>query len=93
MVITNNKDSKKVLATIAYIVGEFMNFEKEAIIYATGSTVSRTRLYQIGISNILNQIQDSFTILGVINQKYEVFNSGKNYDSFVLLNKKTKFVK
>ncbi len=47
-VITNNGDSQKILATVASTVYSFTGKYPEAGIYATGSTIVRTRLYRMG---------------------------------------------
>lgn len=48
-VISNNGDSEKVLATVSATVYAFTDKYPHTWIYATGSTESRTRLYQMGI--------------------------------------------
>ena len=50
LVVTNNKDREKVLATVAGTVLDFTKQFPDAIVYAKGSTLARTRLYQIGIA-------------------------------------------
>ena len=47
-VVSNNGDSDKVLATV--VVYTFTDLNPETLIYATGSTKARTRLYRMGIS-------------------------------------------
>ena len=46
-VISNNNDTKKVLATVAATVFAFMDEYPDAFIHAKGSTLARTRLYRI----------------------------------------------
>jgi hypothetical protein len=50
-VVTNNGDSEKVLATVASTLYTFTDKFPDAMVFATGSTKARTRLYRIGISN------------------------------------------
>lgn len=50
MSISNNGDSEKVLATVVATLYAFFDSHPDAYVYATGSTESRTRLYQMGIS-------------------------------------------
>jgi hypothetical protein len=52
-VITDNKDSVRILATVAATVFLFTEKYPNDYVAATGSTLSRTRLYRIGISNHL----------------------------------------
>ena len=84
LVVSNNGDSEKVLATVAFIVIEFLKLFPESLVYATGSTPTRTRLYQIGISNNLLEIENGFKVFGVIGNEYEPFERGKNYEGFVI---------
>ena len=56
LVVTDNKDSKKVLATVAFTAYAFINKYPKALIILRGSTKARTRLYQMGISNNLEEI-------------------------------------
>ncbi len=42
-IVTNNKDTKKVLATVAATVYEFMDEYPEARVYIEGGSLSRTR--------------------------------------------------
>ena len=51
LVITDNKDSQKVLVTVASTVYAFTDKYPDVWIAVSGSTKARTRLYQIGISN------------------------------------------
>ena len=55
-VISNNGDSEKVLATVVATLYAFTDKHPDAMIYATGSSKSRTRLYQMGISKYLKDV-------------------------------------
>lgn len=83
LVISNNADKDKVLATVAATVIEFMQEHPSAIIFAVGSTASRTRLYQMGIAKILNEINQFYEIQGYINDLWEPFQRGVNYNAFL----------
>ncbi|HIP34090.1 MAG TPA: hypothetical protein EYG89_05140 [Bacteroidia bacterium] len=83
-VISNNGDSEKVLATVVATLYAFLDKHPNALVYATGSTKSRTRLYQIGISKYLNEVEKDFEIEGEINYKWHTFEKGKNYDAFLV---------
>src|SRR6476659_8472506 len=54
--ISNNGDRDKVLATVANTIIDFTNHHGNHYIYAAGSTESRTRLYQMGISQLWDKI-------------------------------------
>ena len=62
--VTNNGDSLKVLATVASTVYAFTEKHPEAWIFATGSTIVRTRLYRMGITNNLAKITEDFKVYG-----------------------------
>lgn len=65
-VVTNNGDSEKVLATVAATLYTFTQQFPDAMIFATGSTKARTRLYRIGISNNIAAIEPDFEIFGLL---------------------------
>lgn len=62
-VISNNGDSEKVLSTVIEALYLFTDKNQDALVYATGSTTSRTRLYQMGITKFLDQAKKDFIIL------------------------------
>jgi hypothetical protein len=87
-VATNNLDTEIVLATIAAIVIDFSTRFPEAVIYATGSTDSRTRKYQMGINKYFKDIEILFDIYGFVEATgWEDFNQGINYDAFLVRRK------
>ena len=82
-IVTNNNDSKKVLATVAATVNDFTLHYPDAAIIAKGSTHSRTRLYRMGITNNWQELRDEFEIQGLKkDQKWELFKPGSDYDAF-----------
>jgi hypothetical protein len=83
-VITNNGDSQKVLATVAATVYAFTDKYPDSWIYATGSNIIRTRLYRMGITNNLLEIQKDFDVYGLIENQWEVFKKGITYDAFLV---------
>ena len=86
--VTNNGDRQKVLATVAASVIHFMSTHPEASIFAIGSTPPRTRLYQMGIRAYLMEITFRFEIEGFIHGQWEPFRPGRNYEGFLITNKK-----
>ena len=84
LVVTNNKDSQKVLATVASTVYAFFKKYPYAFIRASGSTKARTRLYQMGISNNLEQITTDFVVLGRKNDIWYEFKKNVEYDAFLI---------
>jgi hypothetical protein len=87
MVISDNKDSVRVLATVAETVYRFTSKFPNASVLATGSTLARTRLYRIGISNYLEQIEQDFNVFGFINGRMESFEKNRDYSVFVITRK------
>src|SRR5690606_35935207 len=87
LVVSNNKDRKKVLATVAQAVIDFTENRRDAFIVVEGSTASRTRLYQMGIAEFYDDISSLFHISGMINGKWHVFEKGRNYESFLVKRK------
>jgi len=87
LVISNNGDSEKVLATVIASVYAFTDKYPDSYIYASGSTSARTRLYRMGISKYLEEVIADFEIYGEINDQWEDFEKGKDYLSFLVKRK------
>jgi hypothetical protein len=85
--VTNNNDSRKVLATVAATVHDFSIQYPDAWIIAKGSTTSRTRLYRIGISNHLKEINIDFAIFGLKDGAWKPFELRNDYDAFLIRHK------
>ncbi len=86
--VTNNGDSLKVLATVASTVYAFIQKHPNAIVVATGSTIARTRLYRMGITNNLVEISEDFVIFGFNKVgDWEQFKVGEDYKAFLLKKK------
>jgi hypothetical protein len=87
-VVSNNGDSEKILATIVSSVYAFTDKENEAWVYATGSTPSRTRLYRMGITKYLEEVQQDFEIYGLLLGEWQNFEKDIDYTAFVVRRKK-----
>ncbi len=87
MIVSNNDDSDQVLATVVSAVFIFTEHRKNIWVYATGSTKSRTRLYRIGISKYLNEIEQDFHIFGLLDGEWEKFKKEVDYTAFVVKRK------
>jgi hypothetical protein len=83
LAISNNGDTEKVLGTVVSALYAFFSKNPEAIVYATGSTPARTRLYRIGINRFYNDIQSDFYLYGQSGDKLYAFEIGKEYEGFV----------
>ena len=88
LVITNNGDSRQVLATVASTVYAFTSKYPDAWIYAKGSNNARTRLYRIGITNNLIEIKKDFEIFGLKDSQWHTFRKGIDYEAFLIKRKK-----
>ncbi len=87
-IISNNGDTHKVLATVALSLYIFTNKYPEAYIIIRGSNTVRTRLYRIGITNNLQEINKDFQIFGQKSGKWHNFKTGIEYESFLIIRKK-----
>jgi len=85
--ISNNQDTRKVLATIAKTVLAFMQEHPTAIIMAKGSTPARTRLYQMGIAQFWDEINEIVEVKGLTNNEWQSFEKGINFEAFFIFKK------
>ena len=86
-VISNNNDSEKVLATVVATLYAFTDKHPDALIYATGSSKSRTRLYRMGITKYLDEACNDFQIWGELNDSWEDFKKDIDYIGFFVKRK------
>jgi len=86
-IISNNGDLKQILATVISSLNIFTDRYPNYWVYITGSTESRTRLYQIGISIYLYEIEEIYLVWGNINDSWERFIKNKNYNGFLIKRK------
>ena len=84
---TDNKDRDKVLATVADTINTFCDHYGDHYIYAKGSTTVRTRLYQMSISRLWEEISINFIVYGVIKGVAMDFHKNVNYDGFLVKRK------
>lgn len=87
-IITNNGDSEKVLVTVASTVYVFTHKYPDAWIVLEGSSKSRTRLYQMGISKYLEEIKSDFNVFGLIGEDWLVFEKNQRYEAFLIHKKR-----
>jgi hypothetical protein len=90
-VVTDNGDSEKVLASVVAAVYAFCDKKPDALIYATGSSAARTRLYKMGINKYYDIVHEDFIIFGQSESEWERFVKEKNYEAFVVQRKSIKF--
>lgn len=88
LIVTNNNDSKKVLATVAKTLYLFTDHYPDAVIIAAGSTEARTRLYRMGITNNFIAIEQDFDVLGLTDTGWDSFRKNIRYNAFSVRRKK-----
>lgn len=86
-VVTNNDDSRKVLATVAAAVYDFTNQYPGSLVVAKGSTLSRTKLYRMGITNYWLQISIDFEVYRLKDGDWEPFIERRDYEAFLIRRK------
>lgn len=92
LAVTNNGDTKIILATVGKAVVEFFEDFPNATIVAAGSTPARTRLYQINISRFIDEILREFVVEGYLEGRWELFESDISYDAFMLKRKRLNLI-
>jgi len=84
---SNNDDKDKILKTIDSIVLDFTAHFPDVMVYAQGSTPSRTRLYQMGISANWSEIHPIMDVYGYVGGGWQRFERKVNYDAFLVIRK------
>jgi hypothetical protein len=91
LVTNGNHDRNKVLATVAGSVFEFTAKYPGKLVFFTGSTPARTRLYRIALTINFNELSVDFEIFGVSAGRFtflvEKFEKGKDYYGFLIKRK------
>jgi hypothetical protein len=83
-VITDNKDSEKVLATVINTIYIFAKYHPEAKIHFEGSNKARTRLYQIAISAYVEDFSETFDVQGYTFDKWFNYEKNVSYEAFLI---------
>lgn len=86
-----NNDRNKILATVAVAIIEFTNEHPNKIIFFSGSTPARTRLYRMAITLHLEELQKQFDVFGIFRSDSgtysEEFRKEISYNSFAVIRK------
>ena len=85
--MTNNLDRKRILIIVAKTLLEFTAYFPDALVYARGSTPSRTRLYQMEVLANLKEIGKILEVFGFINGHWAPFERNVNYEAFLVWRK------
>lgn len=83
-IVSDNGDMEKILATVVSILNDFLQNNPKFSVFIVGSTLSRTRLYQIAINRYYEDFKVYFEIFGFKNSEFEVFQKNVNYESFLV---------
>lgn len=84
---SDNRDTEKVLFTVASTLYDFFSHYDGALVVAQGSTHSRTRLYRRYLAKFLKAIETDFDLYGELNGELERFTFDTDYHSFLIKKK------
>lgn len=88
VVVTDNNDSQKVLATVASTLYVFTERHSNVWVYATGSNPARTRLYRMGITINIQEILEDFEVYGLTSaEEWVPFEKGIEFEAFLVKRK------
>jgi hypothetical protein len=87
MVVSDNGDMEKVLATVISIIYVFTEKFPDKWVFIQGSSPVRTRLYRIIITKYLNLIKKDFFLKCWLNGEWEDFLPNVIYQGFAIKRK------
>lgn len=88
-IISNNGDRNKILATLAIVIGLFIEKYPDRMVYFRGSTKERTRLYRMAVGLNLEELSEKFEIYAEIgdNGDFVPFCKGMIINAFLIKRK------
>ena len=87
VVVTDNQDREKVLATVASTVFIFTKRYPKAKIIMRGRNTARTRLYRMAINKYFDELSEHFDIKGNFNKQWLPFEKNVDYVAFLISRK------
>jgi hypothetical protein len=85
MVVSDNGDMPKVIATVFKIINDFLVKNPLNMIYIQANTVLKQKLYTRIIRNNHQDIVNTFNVMGILRtQEAEIFESTKEYIAFLI---------
>jgi hypothetical protein len=87
LIVSNNQDREKILATVAHTVLVFTNQYPDYFVIFEGSSPVRTRLYQMAISKYFDELSELFDIVGFTKAGIFLFDKNMSYDTFLISRK------
>jgi hypothetical protein len=79
LVVTDNKDAMKVLASVAAAVMSFFDKYPGCLVFVKGNTPVRTRYYLMSISAHIQKIEAAVELWGNADDEWELFKPNKPY--------------
>jgi hypothetical protein len=89
-IVTDNKDTEKVFGTIANIIDYFFEKYPKRRILIFSDDPLRIRLYRMIISNYSQEKEQNWSFYGLLDEKFKLFEKGKNYEAFMITLKREK---
>lgn len=87
ILVTDNGDMPEVIATVITIIQDFLNSNPGQKVYFEGSTATRTRLYQIAISQVFDPDESDLLIEGYKDEQWIVFEPNIRFEGFLVKKK------
>lgn len=86
LIVSNNGDSEKVLATVISSLYAFFDKHPATFVFAAASS-ARMRRYRMIINRYHKEIAQDFDLYGQLGEKFYEFEPGKDYLSFLVQQK------
>ncbi|MDI9357453.1 MAG: hypothetical protein QM528_00725 [Phycisphaerales bacterium] len=84
---SNNGDTRLIGGTLAVILADFFRRRRDlaipSIIYCRGTTLSRTRLYQMFYSRDFERFKPYYQVFGSLENEWHPFTKGVNYEAIL----------
>jgi hypothetical protein len=84
LIVSNNGDMYKILATVTQIVITFFSSYPDRQVYFTGSSQARTRLYRAILNREIESWSTMFAVKGVVKGEPIPFQSSIEFDGFLI---------
>lgn len=82
--VTDNGDMPEILATVITTIHQFLGSKPGKKNYFEGSTLARTRLYQIAISKVYDPTQSDLLISGLQDGEWVTFERNTSFEGFLI---------
>lgn len=89
-IVTDNKDTEKVFGTVAKTIDYFFQKNPKRRILIFSNDKLRIRLYRMIISNYSHEKEQNWSFYGLLGEKFEKFEKGRNYEAFMIALKNEK---